>query len=653
MDNRRAKSSAHGLSAVFSLGVVTGMSDEQLLERFAAQSEADRQIAFEAIVQRHGPMVLGVCRRVLRDEHDAEDAFQATFMVLALRAGMVRKRKSLGPWLHGVAARIAYRASLVIRRRKEQPIPADGLAGRDGRDPALADLEQVVDEEITRLPDKYRLPVVLCCLEGRTQEEAAQQLGWTKGTVSGRLARAKGLLEHRLLRRGLAPSVGLLAVSLAPPSASAAVRGALLSSTVRVATLASFAGAKTGLVTVEVASMVREALKRMALGRIAKAAALLVLCGFGATAIATQVLGPARRAAQGNADVSAVASDGSTNRPGTAERRHNARLVGVAFSASDQAAVTAQADGLARFWDPVTGRAVRMIDVTSSSPGGHRSIRQFTISPDGRYLGAAGFVWDRPATQAVGTIWIWSALEPRRLRTIDANFIDLQCLAFSPDGAAIATGEYAGLVKLWDIATGDCVKTATLVANQSVFSLTFADNGETLATIEQGKGVKLWDLSRGDITLIPIPLIGGTIAYFSGDGRFVAVSAFDEDAGNWGRSMIWDRTRGQKHLTVHGAVQGFAPDSVSLVVVTSEGMLAIVSTETGEKVWKADLGPSRQPAGVAFSPDGKTLIVGWENVLRFFDAETGRERFVSRDPLPGTMALEVGSIGMHRVETLN
>ena len=151
---------------------------------------------------------MGVCRRLLGNHHDAEDAFQATFIVLALRAGAVRKGQSLGPWLHGVAARICQRARLVSRRRQEEPIPAGGLIDPGGRDPALADLNRVLDEELRRLPDKYRLPVVLCYLEGRSQEEAARELGWTKGTVSGRLARAKEVLQHRLIRRGLAPAGG-------------------------------------------------------------------------------------------------------------------------------------------------------------------------------------------------------------------------------------------------------------------------------------------------------------------------------------------------------------------------------------------------------------------------------------------------------------
>ncbi len=140
MDNRPADTVSHDLDALFRLGVVAAMSDEQLLEHFTAQSESAGEIAFEAIVRRHGPMVMGVCRRLLGNQHDAEDAFQATFIVLALRAGAVRKRQSLGPWLHGVAARICGRARLVSRRRREAELPAEALNDHRSHDPALGDL---------------------------------------------------------------------------------------------------------------------------------------------------------------------------------------------------------------------------------------------------------------------------------------------------------------------------------------------------------------------------------------------------------------------------------------------------------------------------------------------------------------------------------
>ena len=130
MGDQRVESALRDIDALFRLGVVSGMSDGQLLERFTAQSGADSELAFEAIVRRHGPMVLGVCRRVLGDEHAAEDAFQATFMVLALKSRTIRKLESLGPWLHGVAVRIARRARAQRRRNATQSIPPGGVAAR-------------------------------------------------------------------------------------------------------------------------------------------------------------------------------------------------------------------------------------------------------------------------------------------------------------------------------------------------------------------------------------------------------------------------------------------------------------------------------------------------------------------------------------------
>src|SRR5262249_50511698 len=149
------------------------------------------------IIHRHGPMVLGVCRCILRDEHTAEDAFQATFLVLALKAETIRKPDALGSWLHGVAGRISRRARNLSDRRGEQQLAPGSLALRapKGNEIDIAELRSVLDEEVDRLPAAYRQAVVLCYLEGKTQEDAARELGWSKGTVSGRLARAKDLLR--------------------------------------------------------------------------------------------------------------------------------------------------------------------------------------------------------------------------------------------------------------------------------------------------------------------------------------------------------------------------------------------------------------------------------------------------------------------------
>ena len=175
-------------------GPAAAPGDAELLARFVAARDGE---AFAALVARHGPLVWGVCRRLLADPRDAEDAFQAAFLVLARRAAAVRPAGALAAWLHGVARRVALKARAAAARRRprqpgplaadppdRRPEPLDELSARD--------LLAVIDEEVARLPAGYRLPVVLCYLEGRTQDEAARLLGWTAGTLRGRLDRGRG-----------------------------------------------------------------------------------------------------------------------------------------------------------------------------------------------------------------------------------------------------------------------------------------------------------------------------------------------------------------------------------------------------------------------------------------------------------------------------
>jgi RNA polymerase sigma factor (sigma-70 family) len=185
-------------------------ADATLLTRWIEQRD---QQAFAALMARHGPMVLGVCRRLLGDVHEAEDVFQAVFLVLARRASCVRRPEALAGFLHAVAVRLARKARAGKHRRQRietnveipEPIslqshPLDVLSGRE--------LLALLDEEIARLPERYRLPLVLCLLEGRTIEEAARQLGWSVGSLRGRLTRGRERLRRWLMRRGVDLSVG-------------------------------------------------------------------------------------------------------------------------------------------------------------------------------------------------------------------------------------------------------------------------------------------------------------------------------------------------------------------------------------------------------------------------------------------------------------
>jgi RNA polymerase sigma factor (sigma-70 family) len=212
---------------------VTGQepADDVLLARFAARRE---QAAFAALVKRHGPLVLGVCRRVLRHEQDAEDAFQAVFCVLARKAGPIRRRTAVGGWLHAVACRIARKAkALQARRRMRESELPDVPAPDQPPEWVWRDLWPILDEEVSRLPERYRRPFVLCHLQGKTNEEAAAKLQCPVGTLSSQLTRARQRLRARLTRRGVALSAGMLAAALSRQTATAAVRLELSQTAVR------------------------------------------------------------------------------------------------------------------------------------------------------------------------------------------------------------------------------------------------------------------------------------------------------------------------------------------------------------------------------------------------------------------------------------
>jgi len=277
---------------LFGAGTVAGLAEGQLLDRFLARGD---EVAFEALLTRLGPMVLGVCRRTLRDPHDVEDAFQATFLILVRRGGTLRDRDLLAPWLHRVALRVALRAGVeAARRRKHAAIDAGAIADRRPGPPP-ADLRPAIDEELARLPEKYRAPVVLCDLEGRTHEEAARQLRWPVGTVKGRLSRARDLLRGRLARRGLAPSAGLLAATLAG-EARAAVPEVLSASTIRAATaVAAGGGLAAGMVPATAAALVHGVTRGMIMTKLKVLAAGTLAVGViatGAGVLARQAAGP-------------------------------------------------------------------------------------------------------------------------------------------------------------------------------------------------------------------------------------------------------------------------------------------------------------------------------------------------------------------------
>lgn len=235
MTTRRDRELPPGLDVLLREGSAVGLTDGQLLECFATRDREAAELAFAVLVERHGPMVLRTCLAVLRDEHDAQDAFQAVFLILARRGGSLRVWDSIGPWLHRVARRAAIRLGRDAERRRSVEQGACWPVERSSRDAGDAEIAAVVHEEVDRLPERYRVPIVLCDLDGRTHEEAARHLGCPVGTVKSRLARGRDRLRDRLTRRGLAPGMAVAA----PLRAS--MPAVLADSTARLATAGAVA----------------------------------------------------------------------------------------------------------------------------------------------------------------------------------------------------------------------------------------------------------------------------------------------------------------------------------------------------------------------------------------------------------------------------
>lgn len=253
------------------------LDDAQLLRRF--QSDRD-ETAFTAIVQRYGAMVWALCVRRLGETSEAEDAFQATFLVLVRKASSLRGPELLGPWLHGVAYRTALKVRGQRARQALREAPLSDQAATERPEQVWCDLRPVIDEEVNRLPEKYRRPVVLCYLQGLSSDEAAQRLGCARGTVFSRLARARDLLRRRLARRGLGVSAGVLAVVLSEQAAARALPPAALSEATIRTGLAFAAGTASQALSAPLAALVEGVLRSMFLSKVQFAAIVLLALGL-------------------------------------------------------------------------------------------------------------------------------------------------------------------------------------------------------------------------------------------------------------------------------------------------------------------------------------------------------------------------------------
>jgi len=614
-----------------------GLTDGQLLEGYISRRD---ESALAAIVQRHGPMVWGVCRRVLSNHHDAENAFQATFLVLVRRAASIAAPEVLANWLYGVAHQTALKArGAVARRRARERQVAEMPEPAAEHQELWNDLRPVLDEELSRLPDTYRAVIVLCDLEGKTRKEAAGHLGLPEGTVGSRLARARTILARRLTDRGITLSSGSLAVVLAQNAASAAAPDSVVSSALRAAIVFAAGRSAAGGISPAVAALAGGVLKAMRMSKLKSVVAGVLLLGFivtGATILAQGPVAPPVPSAVpvigagglAHGLVVAPALGAEPARPVVV--RQDAMLQRLALSSDGQVVATvgighdgATYNGTVKLWDARTGELKRALDEErESNPVIAFSRDYLAIGLNGkpkevRLLDAKTLELKHriDETHVPGLFGWWSSTFPPHL-------------AFSPDGTRLAiagstfSDRFVPFLKLWDIEKRELIHgkaVAGMVSHEldRVGCLGFSPDGKILAAVWNDARIRLFDGHTGELrTFLDTNLKPGSTyprgIAFSPDSRTLVSEGED-----YKTLVVWDLGEGEPVRRLKGHT-----GPINAVAFSGDGQWIASGASTAKHgvyeviLWDARTGRVKHTFpdltewvhGVAFSPDSKTLI---------------------------------------------
>jgi RNA polymerase sigma factor (sigma-70 family) len=591
--------------------------DAALLRAFVA---GDHE-AFRTLVSRHGPLVLGICKRVLGEDHAAEDAFQATFLVLARRAGSMRLHGPLSAWLFGVARRVALKARTADRRRSKHETrtgtrpsrstgPADELTARE--------LLAALDGELARLPIDYREPLLLCYWQGLTQDQAARRLGCSAGAVKGRLERGRARLGERLRRRGFGPEALLLV-----PVAAIALPSDLVARTTGLAVAPWSATIPAAVVTLAAAPS--KLVPAVVLSTLLAGAGMMALAAGGGSPADTPKLAPP----PAQVAVAPPALDfrgdplppGAVARLGTIRFRAGGSFESVAFSPDGKTLITGSGGAELTLWDAATGRPISNMTINKKIPG---SAEIAGVLPNGTVIASAGTFL--PLT-------LCDVRAGRQLRSFGdtSNKERLTVAATSADGRFLACGnrDRAGTIVVFDIASGQETYHVEQTDPARLWQMAFSADGKVLVLYESAKNallIRILDGTTGrEVQRLP---------EITGEVRNVAVAP-DGGLLAWSHShfvTLWDiANRKQLHewraaprrYSDRGML-AFSPDGKALAA-SDEGIVVLRDVVNGKEIRRWDT-KEDHVGGMAFSPDGKRLaLIGQSRRISIWDTTTGCE----------------------------